>query len=81
MIINLMKKRTLICQVALAPILLLLSACDSGPYADYSSSELQDAYSECENRDSMSPGAAITCDNVRRECDRRAKEHGRKVCF
>ncbi|MCG8670329.1 MAG: hypothetical protein MI867_13000 [Pseudomonadales bacterium] len=58
-----------------------LFACGGGPYADYSQSELQDAYSDCENRDSMSPGAAITCDNIRRECDSRAKEKGRKVCF
>lgn len=58
-----------------------LPACSDGPYAKYSQSELQDAYSDCENRDSMSPGAAITCDNIRRECDSRAKEKGRKVCF
>lgn len=61
--------------------LFALSGCGDSPYAKYSNSELQDAYSDCENRDSMSPGAAITCDNVRRECDSRAKEKGRKICF
>ena len=67
------------CQAAM---LVLLGGCDDGGhYASYGQSELQDAYTDCENRDSMSPGAAITCDNVRRECERRAKEKGRKVCF
>ena len=61
--------------------LTLLVSCGDSQFADYSQSQLQDAYSDCENRDSMSPGAAITCDNIRRECDTRAKEKGRKVCF
>lgn len=61
--------------------LITLAGCGDSPYAKYSNSELQDSYTSCENRESMSPGAAITCDNIRRECDNRAKEKGRKVCF
>ena len=58
-----------------------LMSCGESKFADLSSSELQDRYYECENSSSMSPGAAITCDNIRRECDSRADDKGRKVCF
>ncbi|MCG8313189.1 MAG: hypothetical protein MI976_08235 [Pseudomonadales bacterium] len=67
--------------LSMAGLLPLIMSCGDSQFANYSQSELQDAYSDCENRDSMSPGAAITCDNIRRECDDRAKEKGRKVCF
>lgn len=67
--------------IALTTLSFSLVACSEGPYSDYSDSELQEAHSDCENRDSMSPGAAITCDNIRRACEKRAKEKGRKVCF
>ncbi len=59
----------------------LLSACGDSKFAEISQSELQNRYYECENADSLSPGAAITCDNIRRECERRAKDKGRKVCY
>ncbi len=59
----------------------ILTGCNDGPYADYSDTELQDAHHKCETADSMSPGAAITCDNIRRECKRRADEKGRTICF
>lgn len=58
-----------------------LSACGDSKFADIPQSELQNRYSECENASSLSPGGAITCDNIRRECERRAKDKGRKVCF
>lgn len=58
-----------------------VSGCGDSKYAELSSAELQDRYAECESAESLSPGAAITCDNVRRECDRRASSMGRKVCF
>jgi len=60
---------------------LMLSACGDSKFADISGSELQDRYSRCENADSLSPGGAITCDNIRRECERRADEKGRRVCY
>ena len=59
----------------------LLSACGDSKFADMPQSELQNRYSECENASSLSPGAAITCDNSRRECEKRAGDKGRKVCF
>ncbi len=58
-----------------------LYACSEGPYAKHSDADLQDAYSDCEQSNSMSPGSAITCDNVRTECDKRAKKRGHKICF
>lgn len=61
--------------------IIFLSACGESKFADLSQSELQNRYSECENASSLSPGAAITCDNIRRECEKRAKDKGRKVCF
>jgi hypothetical protein len=62
-------------------LLSLLAGCGDSKFADLSSSELQDRYYDCEQSSNMSPGAAITCDNIRRECERRADEKGRKVCF
>ncbi|AUM11473.1 hypothetical protein [Ketobacter alkanivorans] len=61
--------------------IVMLSACGDSKFADISGSELQDRYSRCENADSLSPGGAITCDNIRRECERRADEKGRRVCY
>ncbi len=58
----------------------LLSGCGEGPFSDLSTSELQSRYSECDT-ENMAPGTAITCDNIRRECERRARQKGRKVCF
>lgn len=69
-------------RVALFALLIsLLVGCGSGPYADLSNSELQEKYTRCENADTLSPGGAITCDNVRTECDSRAEEKGRKICY
>ncbi|MDX1692952.1 MAG: hypothetical protein R3208_04255 [Ketobacteraceae bacterium] len=59
----------------------MLGACSESPYAGYSDMELQEAHHKCENADSLSPGGAIRCDNVRRECQSRAKEKGRTLCF
>ncbi|HAG94373.1 MAG: hypothetical protein CMK83_25105 [Pseudomonadales bacterium] len=58
-----------------------LSACGDSKFADMPQSELQERYSQCENASSLSPGGAITCDNIRRECERRAEDKGRKVCY
>jgi hypothetical protein len=62
----------------LVVVLTAAPGCGEGPYAEYSVSDLQEMYNDCETRDSMSPGAAITCDNISRECDRRAKARNRK---
>ena len=65
----------------LSLMLIVLLGCSDSKFADLSNSELQDRYSRCENADSLSPGGAITCDNIRRECDKRASDLGRKACF
>lgn len=67
--------------VIFATTSLMLLGCGESKFADIPMSELQERYYRCENNSDMSPGAAITCDNIRRECERRAKEKGRKVCF
>lgn len=69
--------RTLLCLLSAV----VLSACGESKFADLSGSELQDRYRECENASSLSPGAAISCDNIRRECENRADDAGRRVCF
>lgn len=61
--------------------IIMLAGCSEGPYAGYSDSDLQDEYHKCENAGSLSPGGAIRCDNVRRECKSRAKDKGRTICF
>lgn len=76
MVLELLKRLTM-----LSTICLSLTGCGEGPYANYSDSDLQDAHHRCENADSLSPGGAITCDNIRRECKSRAKEKGRTICF
>ena len=63
------------CLVGLLP---MLSACE-GKLAGLSDADLQDRIYECSTQQSQSPGFAISCDNYRRECERRRKE-GRYVC-
>lgn len=60
---------------------LLTTSCGESPMAKYSLSELQDAHTKCKNNTSKSARAGVTCDNIQRECDNRAKKKGRKVCF
>lgn len=65
------------------PLLLLgtlttLAACES-KLAGLSDTELQDRMYECSTTVDQAPGMAISCDNYRRECQRR-REEGRFVC-
>lgn len=65
------------------PVLLLaaaagLAACES-KLAGLSDTELQDRMYECNTTVDQAPGMAISCDNYRRECQRR-REEGRFVC-
>lgn len=65
------------------PLLLLagllgLAGCE-GKLAKISDSELQDRMYECNTTLEQSPGMAISCDNFRRECQRR-RDQGRYVC-
>lgn len=65
------------------PVLLLagmlsLAACE-GKLAQLTDTELQDRMYECNTTTEQSPGMAISCDNYRRECQRR-RDQGRYVC-
>lgn len=57
---------------------LALAGCES-KLAALSDSELQDRMYQCNTTAEQSPGFAISCDNYRRECERR-REEGRFVC-
>jgi hypothetical protein len=58
--------------------LFFLSACES-KLASLTDAELQDRIYQCQTTTEQSPGFAISCDNYRRECERR-REQGRFVC-
>lgn len=55
-----------------------IAGCE-GKLAGLTDSELQDRIYECNAAQSQSPGFAISCDNYRRECERR-RDEGRYVC-
>ena len=57
---------------------ILFGGCES-KLASLADADLQDKVYECNAASSQSPGFAITCDNYRRECQRRRGE-GRFVC-
>lgn len=59
----------------------VLGGCRETPQSKYSLSELQDHYTRCQSNTSKSPSAAVSCGNIEKECERRAKDKGRKVCF
>ena len=61
-------------------LLVLMGGCGDSKFAGLSDSELQDRFTECKSSN-MSPGAAITCDNIKRECERRAEEKGHNLCY
>jgi len=58
--------------------LLWLYGC-SNEFEEISDHDLADSMYECRSIQDQSPGMAIRCDNVVRECDRR-REDGRFVC-
>lgn len=60
---------------------ILLAGCE-GPFADLSTSELQERYRDCKMMgNDMSPGAGVMCGNIDKECEARRKREGRQVCF
>jgi len=59
-------------------VLLSLGAC-SNKFESIPDEELADSMHECRAAPDQSPGMAIRCDNVARECARR-REAGRFVC-
>jgi len=62
----------------LVAVSLFLAGCES-ELAGISDVELQDRIYQCNTTVDQSPGFAISCDNYRRECERR-RENGRFVC-
>ena len=62
----------------LAICVLLLGAC-SNKFESIPDEELADSMYECRTNKDQSPGMAIRCDNVARECKSR-REAGRFVC-
>ena len=63
---------------ALLGALILLSGC-SNKLEGIADDELADTMHECRAAVDQSPGMAIKCDNIARECARR-REEGRFVC-
>lgn len=57
---------------------LLVSACES-PLADMPDDQLADQMYACTVSNEQTPGFAIQCDNLSRECGRR-RDEGRYVC-
>lgn len=58
--------------------LLVLSGCGND-LNDLSDSQLQERAFECLTNKEQTPGGAISCENYRRECQRR-RDMGRYVC-
>ncbi len=59
----------------------LITGCSDSKFAGLSDAELRDRYSQCAKAKSLAPGGAITCDNINRECERRADDVGHRVCY
>ena len=59
--------------------LLLLAGCGNKKFEAIPDEDLADSMHECRMSQDQSPGMAIRCDNVARECERR-RDAGRYVC-
>ena len=62
----------------IAACLLSAAGC-SNKFESIPDEELADSMYECRTSSNQSPGMAIRCDNVERECERR-RDDGRFVC-
>jgi len=71
--------RTRLALPALLAGLAVLGGCGKSELEKLTDTELQDRMYECQTTVDQSPGMAISCDNYRRECERR-REEGRFVC-
>ena len=69
------KSKTLIFSLS---ALVVLGAC-SNELATVSDTELADTNYECQHSQGQSPGMAIRCDNIERECASR-RDQGRYIC-
>lgn len=59
--------------------LLALSGCGNKKFEAIPDDELADSMHDCRMSQDQSPGMAIRCDNIERECERR-RDDGRYVC-
>jgi hypothetical protein len=64
---------------AMLVIMGLLGGCGGSKLEGLSDTQLQDKAYACTREHNLSPGAAIACDNYRKECQRR-RELGSFVC-
>ena len=64
--------------IILLGMVLLLGAC-TNKLESIPDEDLADTMHECRAESNQSPGMAIRCDNIARECARR-REEGRFVC-
>jgi len=58
----------------------LLACRGDTPINQLSDYELAQKHKECIKRKPTAPGAAMACENIRRECDRRHKRLGNYIC-
>ena len=71
--------RFLCAKFGLMLVIILSSVGCTNEFADISDNNLADSMHECRTTVDQSPGFAIRCDNVVRECKRR-RDAGRYVC-
>ena len=63
-------------------VVLILAGCTGGSsnLAQLSTYELIEQNEWCESTENPSPGAAISCTNIVKECKRRSSTRGYKLC-
>ena len=59
----------------------VLTGCSEGKFSHLSNSELQEKFDKCQRAENLTPGGAVICGNIRRECDTREKKNNRKMCY
>lgn len=72
--------KTLMAALAIAVLALSLTGCGKSKLQEYDDHELSIKYDYCLDHNPTSPGKATGCENLRKECERRAKEEGRYIC-
>ena len=68
--------------IVLLPLLFIMLGCSpaSPTLESLNIYELADQAFKCDDNDNPAPGAAISCENIRRECARRSASRGYKSC-
>ncbi len=60
--------------------LLLLTACGDSAMEAMPDKELAKRYGQCLDKEPSSPGYATSCENMRKECERRERELSKFIC-